>query len=153
MKFSLAVGVRECRLKLSLTESGRLSLLTKLADTPELNASVWRGLPGFQWYAPVTRAKSGTQTLAVHADRSQRRRADSAAGHQDVWCGKEFCSWEPMEPGVGVKVSKTNTIIAFGGKSLAGWRTNETWLAATTCVCSIRPIAQKSARRFRLVPM
>ena len=53
--------------QLSLTESGRLSLLTKLADTPELNASVWRGLPGFQWYAPVTRAKSGTQTLAVHA--------------------------------------------------------------------------------------
>lgn len=50
-----------------LTESGQRSLLTKLADTPAANASVWRNLPGFQWYAPVLRAKAGTETLAVHA--------------------------------------------------------------------------------------
>ena len=50
-----------------LTEMGRESLLTKLADTPELNAAVWRGLPGFQWFAPVLRAKAGTQVLAVHS--------------------------------------------------------------------------------------
>jgi len=53
--------------QLSLTEAGRLSLLTKLADKPDANASIWRSLPGFQWYAPVVRAKSGTQVLAVHA--------------------------------------------------------------------------------------
>lgn len=50
-----------------LTEAGRNSLLTKLADNPEANASVWRGLAGFQWYAPVERAKAGSQVLAVHA--------------------------------------------------------------------------------------
>ncbi len=53
-----------------LTESGRDSLLTKLADNPEANASVWRSLAGFQWYAPVLRAKAGTQVLAVHATES-----------------------------------------------------------------------------------
>lgn len=50
-----------------LTEMGRESLLTKLADSADANAAVWRGLPGFQWYAPVLRSKAGTQVLAVHA--------------------------------------------------------------------------------------
>ena len=51
-----------------LTESGRASLLTKLADTQDDNAEVWEGLPGFQWYAPVLRAKAGSEVLAVHKD-------------------------------------------------------------------------------------
>lgn len=51
-----------------LTEQGQRSLLTKLADTPEENASVWEGLPGFQWYAPVIRAKAGAEVLAVHQE-------------------------------------------------------------------------------------
>lgn len=51
-----------------LTEFGRRSLLTKLADTQEDNMEVWEGLPGFQWYAPVLRAKPGTDVLAVHKD-------------------------------------------------------------------------------------
>jgi hypothetical protein len=53
-----------------LTETGRRSLLTKLADTEDENAEVWEGLPGFQWYAPVLRAKAGTEILAVHKDQS-----------------------------------------------------------------------------------
>ena len=53
-----------------LTELGRRSLLTKLADTQDDNAEVWEGLPGFQWYAAVTRAKAGTEILAVHKDAS-----------------------------------------------------------------------------------
>ena len=53
-----------------LTEAGSRSLLTKLADTPEANESVWRSLPGFQWYAPVLRAKVGSQVLAVHGTES-----------------------------------------------------------------------------------
>jgi hypothetical protein len=53
-----------------LTELGRRSLLTKLADTQDDNAEVWEGLPGFQWYAPVLRAKAGTDVLAVHKDAS-----------------------------------------------------------------------------------
>jgi hypothetical protein len=51
-----------------LTELGRRSLLTKLADTQDDNIEVWEGLPGFQWYAPVVRAKAGTEVLAVHKD-------------------------------------------------------------------------------------
>lgn len=53
-----------------LTELGRRSLLTKLADTQEDNIEVWEGLPGFQWYAPVIRAKAGCEVLAVHKDMS-----------------------------------------------------------------------------------
>ena len=55
-----------------LTEAGRRSLLTKLADTENENASIWESLPGFQWYAPVLRAKSGSEVLAVHRSESSR---------------------------------------------------------------------------------
>ena len=58
--------------RFELTESGRRSLLTKLADTRDGNARVWEELPGFQWYAPVVRAKAGTEVLAVHGDMSNR---------------------------------------------------------------------------------
>jgi hypothetical protein len=51
-----------------LTELGRRSLLTKLADTQDDNAEVWEALPGFQWYAPVLRAKAGSDVLCVHKD-------------------------------------------------------------------------------------
>ena len=53
-----------------LTEIGRRSLLTKLADTQDDNVEVWEGLPGFQWYAPVLRAKAGSDVLCVHKDAS-----------------------------------------------------------------------------------
>ncbi len=51
-----------------LTEMGRRSLLTKLADTQDDNIEVWEGLPGFQWHAPVQRAKAGSDVLCVHKD-------------------------------------------------------------------------------------
>jgi hypothetical protein len=51
-----------------LTELGERSLLTKLADSQQENAEVWDNLPGFQWYAPITRAKAGTEVLAVHSE-------------------------------------------------------------------------------------
>jgi hypothetical protein len=51
-----------------LTDLGRRSLLTNLADTLENNLEVWDDLPGFQWYAPVVRAKGGCDILAVHKD-------------------------------------------------------------------------------------
>ena len=52
--------------QMELTERGRRSLLTKLAETQEENVQVWETLPGFQWYAAVKRAKAGTDVLAVH---------------------------------------------------------------------------------------
>jgi hypothetical protein len=51
-----------------LTEIGRRSLLTNLADAQDNNLEIWDSLPGFQWYAPVVRAKGGTEVLAVHKD-------------------------------------------------------------------------------------
>jgi hypothetical protein len=51
-----------------LTELGRRSLLTNLADSEDDNLKVWEALPGFQWYAPVVRAKGGSEVLAVHKD-------------------------------------------------------------------------------------
>lgn len=53
-----------------LTDLGRRSLLTKLADTQDDNIQVWESLPGFQWYAPVIRAKAGTDVLCVHQEAS-----------------------------------------------------------------------------------
>lgn len=53
-----------------LSELGRRSLLTKLADTQDENMEVWENLPGFQWYAPVVRAKAGTDVLCVHQEAS-----------------------------------------------------------------------------------
>ncbi len=54
----------------ALTELGRRSLLTKLADTQDENMQVWESLPGFQWHAPIVRAKAGTDILAVHQESS-----------------------------------------------------------------------------------
>lgn len=51
-----------------LTELGRRSLLTRLADTVEENLSIWENLPGFQWHAPVLRAKAGSEVLCVHQE-------------------------------------------------------------------------------------
>ena len=56
--------------QMELTEAGRRSLLTKLVDAEEANARLWETLPGFQWYAPVHRAKAGTEVLATHATES-----------------------------------------------------------------------------------
>ena len=53
-----------------LTELGRRSLLTKLADSQDENSEVWESLPGFQWYAPTIRAKAGTEVFCVHKDAS-----------------------------------------------------------------------------------
>jgi hypothetical protein len=49
-----------------LTEAGRRSLLTKLADTQDENSAIWEDLPGFQWYAAVIRAKAAAEVLCVH---------------------------------------------------------------------------------------
>lgn len=53
-----------------LTDLGRRSLLTKLADTQDDNIEVWENLPGFQWYAPIIRAKAGSDVLCVHQEAS-----------------------------------------------------------------------------------
>lgn len=61
--------------RLELTFRGRDHWLTMLATDPSANQAVWRGLPGFYWYAPVVKAKPGSEVLAVHeAARNQSGR-------------------------------------------------------------------------------
>ncbi|HEY3897034.1 MAG TPA: vWA domain-containing protein [Chthoniobacter sp.] len=52
--------------RMELTFRGRDHWLTMLATDPGANEAVWRGLPGFYWYAPVVKAKPGADVLAVH---------------------------------------------------------------------------------------
>ncbi len=52
--------------QLELTSEGRRSLLTRLEDSEDANATLWESLPGFQWYAAVQRAKVNSQVLATH---------------------------------------------------------------------------------------
>lgn len=58
--------------KLNLTTNGGKSLLTMLGDTEEDNPGIWKNLPGFNWHAPIIKAKGGTDVLAVHATRSNQ---------------------------------------------------------------------------------
>lgn len=52
--------------RLILTQRGRGHLLTMLATTEDGNAELWKGLPGFSWFAPVKKSKGGAEVLAVH---------------------------------------------------------------------------------------
>ncbi|MEG0586671.1 MAG: FixH family protein [Akkermansia sp.] len=54
------------RIPLQLTTEGKQSLLTMLSDSEHDNDDIWQQLPGFNWYAPVVRAKAGANILAVH---------------------------------------------------------------------------------------
>ena len=54
---------------LALTEAGRASSLTRLVPGSDENSTLWTELPGFQWHAPVRRARAGSQVLAVHGIR------------------------------------------------------------------------------------
>lgn len=55
-----------------LTEAGRRSLLTRLTEPETDNAKLWEALPGFQWYAPVLRARAGSEVLAIHHTETNR---------------------------------------------------------------------------------
>lgn len=55
-----------------LTELGSRSLLTRLEDNESNNNALWSTLPGFQWYAGVTRAKTGSEVLATHSSETNR---------------------------------------------------------------------------------
>ena len=52
-------------MKFDLTEAGRRSLLTKLADTQDDNLEAWSNLPGFQWYAHLVNATAGSAVLCL----------------------------------------------------------------------------------------
>ena len=51
---------------LTLTESGNKNLLTILTPDERDNPKIWRSLPGFYWFAPILKARAGTEVLGVH---------------------------------------------------------------------------------------
>jgi len=60
----------DLEMRFALTREGQNHLLTQLHSNAVRNQQIWRQLPGFNWYAAVTRAKVGSEVLATHA--SQR---------------------------------------------------------------------------------
>ena len=58
--------------KLNLTSNGSGSLLTMLGDTEDDNPGIWKSLPGFNWHAPIIKAKGGSDVLAVHGNKSNQ---------------------------------------------------------------------------------
>ena len=52
---------------LELTRLGASHFLLMLANTPDMNSSVWKRLPGFTWNAAVLSAAPGANVLAVHS--------------------------------------------------------------------------------------
>ena len=112
--------------RLVLTEAGRKSLLTKLADSGPENLAVWESLPGGQWYGPVLRAKAGSEVLAVHED------AANEYGRIPLLVTRTFGSGKVLymattAPGGGGRASRTNTTTGSGARWSAGWPTAATW--------------------------
>jgi len=120
--------------KFQLTDSGRNSLLTKLADSPAANTTVWRNLPGFQWYAPVLRSKAGTQTLAVHSSEKNQ------SGRIPLLVTKTYGSGKILFMGTD----------GAGDRLPDGWLISATWPAVIRCDCFTLPIDPKLVIRLRL---
>ena len=59
----------DLEMRFALTREGREHMLTQLHPNPLRNQQIWRNLPGFFWYAGVTRARVGSEVLATHASR------------------------------------------------------------------------------------
>ncbi len=104
----------------ALTELGRRSLLTKLADTQDDNMQVWENLPGFQWHTAVTRAKAGTDVLAVHQESANEYGRVPLLVTRTFGAGKVLFM-EPMVRGDGDAAWKTSITIDSGtGRPLDG---------------------------------
>jgi hypothetical protein len=63
----------DLEMRMELTREGRDHMLTQLHSSPNRNLQLWRNLPGFYWYAGVTRARVGSEVLATHS--SQRNQS------------------------------------------------------------------------------
>ena len=131
-----------------LTELGRRSLLTKLADSEDDNMEVWEGLPGFQWYAPVLRAKAGSDVLCVHKDVSNE------FGRLPLLVTRTFGAGKVLFMGTDgawrcAKAWKTSITTASGDRSSAGWPTSATWPKGKRCGSFMSRISRKFVRRSR----
>ncbi len=78
----------DLEMRMNLTREGQGHLLTQLHSNEVRNQQIWRRLPGFNWFAGVSRSKVGAEVLATHASqRNENGRIpllatrDAGAGH------------------------------------------------------------------------
>lgn len=62
----------ETPMQVSLTRDGKTHMLTQLASSSARSQQIWRRLPGFHWYAGVSRARVGAEVLATHRSRRNK---------------------------------------------------------------------------------
>ena len=56
-------------MQMTLTREGREHMLTQLASSTSRSRQIWGRLPGFHWFAGVSRARVGSEVLATHRSR------------------------------------------------------------------------------------
>jgi uncharacterized membrane protein len=103
-----------------LTEHGRGHLLTMLESDPPANEALWKRLPGFYWYAPVTKAKPDSDVLAVHSVARRDEERVPLLVTRNAGSGKVL-SWARTLRGAGGAAWKTRTITVSGARWCAGW--------------------------------
>ncbi len=118
-----------------LTELGRRSLLTRLADTQQDNLNVWENLPAFNGMR-VSSAQKLAQRFWRCIKKFPTRMADSPFSRQKHTELGKSCLWEPMELGDGGKALRISITTDFGGRWFDGWLINATWPKAKPCGCS-----------------
>ncbi len=124
---------------LVLTDLGQASLLTKLADTAQENAAVWRSLPGFQWRSPAIQGRPGSDVLAIHEDSRAPLLVTKTFGTGKILFMGTDGAWRCA------RGSRTNITIVSGARSPAGWPINAIWPKANGCASSTRPIDRPPA--------
>ncbi len=69
VRFNKKLGGQETSYQatLKLSNEGQKSLLLSLTSDADKNLKVWKSLPGFVWFQPVTTTKLGATTLAYHS--------------------------------------------------------------------------------------
>lgn len=66
VEFKLDTGQRTQSYVPVLTTAGESSDMLMLADAPPDNQQVWKNVPGFHWYYPVTKLRPAATALLVH---------------------------------------------------------------------------------------
>jgi hypothetical protein len=59
----------EIPMQMSLTREGKTHMLTQLSTSSARSQQIWRRLPGFHWFAGVSRVRVGSEVLATHRSR------------------------------------------------------------------------------------
>ena len=103
-----------------LTELGRHSLLTKLADNEEENMEIWEGLPGFQWYAAGAAAKGPASKCWPCTKMAKTSTAEFRCWPRELSPSGRSSSWAPTKlPSAGGKGLEDKIPLSFLGPGRA----------------------------------